>query len=103
MTERLYNIVRFHCLHEEGLGGHGYTLAEAATFLLEDLAALDCGCTLEEAATFLSVDVTVFSSCDYTLEEAQEHCNNPTARGETWFDGYIHRKRELRDDDREIV
>jgi len=38
------------------------------------------------------MDVTVFP-CDYTLEEAQEHCNDPTARGETWFDGYIHRKR----------
>ena len=92
MTEKIYNIVRFHCLHEEGLSGYGYTLAEASTFLLEDLTALDYGCTLEEAAACLLVDVTVFP-CDCTLEEAQEHCNDPTARGETWFDGYIHRER----------
>ena len=25
---------------------------------------------------------------DLTLEEAQEHCNNPEASGIDWFDGY---------------
>lgn len=23
-----------------------------------------------------------------TLEEAQEHCNDPSTRGDGWFDGY---------------
>ena len=25
---------------------------------------------------------------DLTIEEAQEHCNNPKTKGIDWFDGY---------------
>ena len=28
-----------------------------------------------------------------TLEEVQEHCNNPDTRGEGWFDGYTAAER----------
>jgi len=28
----------------------------------------------------------------YTLEEAQEHCNDPASSGEGWFDAYREAK-----------
>lgn len=30
-----------------------------------------------------------------TLEEAQEHCNDPSTRGEGWFDGYTEAERSF--------
>ena len=51
MTEKLYNIVRFHFKGPE--------------------EPIDYG---------------------YTLEEAQEHCNDPASSGDGWFDGFREAK-----------
>ena len=39
------------------------------------------------SADFRNVDREIVRT-GLTLEEAREHCNDPTTRGDRWFDGF---------------